>query len=424
MFSLPDVTALSLFLWIVLGIVIQLALWFCISFWKLWTDYRSLQAGHGLDQVGRVPASIDSDAANIPAWGGYRDFKVARKEIEDRSGSICSFYLTPADGDPLPLFKPGQFLTFELASPLLEGAAQQLIRCYSLSDAPRTDSYRVSIKRVSAPVGSNFPAGRSSNFFHDHVQVGDFLKVRAPGGHFFIDSGNQPVVLVAGGIGVTPMLSMLNWCVREQPKREIWLYYGVRNSNELLNRQHLDNLAVNHPNLHLRYCFSDPLPNDQLGLDYQHNGRIDVNQFRQELALKPYQFYICGPTPMMENIVTELDNWGVPPDRVHFEAFGPASIKRPEKLTQRDLSKKEIEVVFSKSGKVFSWQDGMGSLLEFAEANGIRIDSGCRVGSCGTCQTAIRSGEVLYEISPDFDPEPGNCLLCSCIPKTNVTLEA
>lgn len=424
MLSLPDLTAFSLFLWIILGIGIQLALWFCISFWKLWADYRSLQAGYGLDQGDRAPVSIESDAANIAAWGGYRDFKVVRKEIEDRSGSICSFYLTPADGGLIPAFKAGQFLTFQLGSAWLEDTAQQLIRCYSLSDAPRNDYYRVSIKRVPSPIGSNYPAGRSSNYFHDHVQVGSLLKVRAPGGHFYIDSGNQPVVLVAGGIGITPMLSMLNWCASEQPTREVWLYYGVRNSNELLNRQYLDKRADENTNFNLRYCFSDPLPSDQLGIDYQHHGRIDVNQFRQELAFKPYQFYICGPTPMMQSIVTGLDNWGVPSDHVHFEAFGPASIKRPQIQIKRDVSNKEIEVVFSRSGKAFAWQDGMGSLLEFAEANGIRIDSGCRVGSCGTCQTAIKSGEVFYEISPDCDPEPGSCLLCSCIPKTNLILEA
>ena len=91
---------------------------------------------------------IESDAANIAAWVGYRDFKVVRKEIEDRSGSICSFYLTPADGGSIPSFKAGQFLTFQLGSAWLEDITQQLIRCYSLSDAPRNDYYRVSIKRV------------------------------------------------------------------------------------------------------------------------------------------------------------------------------------------------------------------------------------------------------------------------------------
>jgi hypothetical protein len=124
----------------------------------------------------------------------------------------------------LPTFKPGQFLTFKLE--LAHGGAESLVRCYSLSDAPQADHYRVSIKRVPSPVGSAHPPGRSSNHFHDQVQVGSRLQVRAPGGHFFLDAGTGPVVLIAGGIGITPMLSMLTGV--RQRKGRAWLFYGVR----------------------------------------------------------------------------------------------------------------------------------------------------------------------------------------------------
>jgi ferredoxin len=83
-----------------------------------------------------------------------------------------------------------------------------------------------------------------------------------------------------------------------------------------------------------------------------------------------------------------------------------------------------VLVTFAKSGKQESWKPGMGSLLEFAEGHGIVVSSGCRAGGCGSCQTSIRTGEVAYTQSPDFDPEPGSCLLCVCTPKTAVTLEA
>jgi ferredoxin-NADP reductase len=118
-------------------------------------------------------------------------------------------------GKVLPPFLPGQFLTFRLDVPTT-GGTEQIIRCYSLSDAPRPDSYRVSIKRVLPPEGSQLPAGRSSSFFHDQVAVGSLLQVRAPAGHFHIDRSDAPVVLIGGGIGITPMLSMLNWCLAEQ----------------------------------------------------------------------------------------------------------------------------------------------------------------------------------------------------------------
>jgi ferredoxin-NADP reductase len=429
--TLPEMTSASLLLWIVMGITLQIALWLSIRFWRHWGEYQALRTGVGSDGGVPVPVSeslpLASAPASVAAWSGFRQFRVDRKEIEDGAQSICSFYLVPEDRQLLPVFKPGQFLTFRLEVPALDGKTEQIIRCYSLSDAPRQECYRVSIKRVPAPAGSTYPPGRSSNYFHDHIQVGDHIQVRAPGGQFHIDASDAPVVLVGGGIGITPVLSMLNWCLAEQPGREVWLYYGVRNSNESIKRSHLEALAAAYPNFHLRLCFSNPLPGDQPGRDYQHSGRVDVALFRRELPLKPYHFYICGPTPMMESLVLGLEGWGVPECRIHYEAFGPASIKHsasPTALEPVVAIQGDIIVTFAKSGKQVPWQPGMASLLDLAEANGVKVESSCRAGSCGCCQTTIQSGELAYSHAPDFVPDPGSCLLCSCTPKTSVTLEA
>jgi ferredoxin-NADP reductase len=420
-------TSLTLLLWIALGITLQVALYLCIGFWRHWQGYQSLRSrAVELDLPVTQIEPVVMEAPVPAAWTGYRTFRVDRKVIEDANHSVCSFYLVPEDLQPLPHFLPGQFLTFRLDVPTADGAHEQIIRCYSLSDAPRADFYRVSIKRVPAPVGCAVPPGRSSNFFHDHVAIGSTLAVRAPGGHFHIDRSDAPVVLIGGGIGITPMLSMLNWCLAEQPGREIWLFYGVRNSRELVMKAQLDALAAAHPNFHWRLCCSDPLPEDVLGRDFHHAGRVDVQLLRTQLPLKPYHYYICGPTPMMESLVAALEDWGVPDAHIHFEAFGPASIKR-RSVASAPLSEAtagSIVVNFAKSGKQLAWQPASGSLLEFAEANGITVDSGCRAGGCGTCQTTISSGEVAYQQTPDYDPEPGSCLLCVCTPKTSVTLEA
>lgn len=128
----------------------------------------------------------------------------------------------------------------------------------------------------------------------------------------------------------------------------------------------------------------------------------------------------------MESLVPALEDWGVPDSRIHFEAFGPASVKRrgaANAASSAATNDSRIVVTFAKSNKKLNWQPASGSLLEFAEANRIVVDSGCRAGGCGTCQTTIRSGEVAYHRAPDYDPEPGSCLLCICTPKTNVTLE-
>jgi ferredoxin len=151
---------------------------------------------------------------------------------------------------------------------------------------------------------------------------------------------------------------------------------------------------------------------------------VDINLLRAQLSLKPYQFYLCGPTALLESLVPALDNWGVQEDHIHFEAFGPSSIKRATKpLAEPTGTQDEIWVNFARSGKRLRWQSTDASLLEFAEANDIAIDSGCRAGCCGSCQTRLSVGEVNYLQSPEFELGAGNCLPCVCTPKNNLTLE-
>ncbi|MBI4995518.1 MAG: 2Fe-2S iron-sulfur cluster binding domain-containing protein [Rhodocyclales bacterium] len=404
-------TALALFAWISLAIALQLAIFLAIRFVGHWQRYRQLESV--VADTADVPnAGVAEVLAAPAAWRGARTFRVARRVVEDRCASVCSFHLEPEDGQPLPTYHPGQFLTFELDMP--EG--DKLVRCYSLSDAPDPDHYRVSIKRV--------PSGRSSNFFHDHVAVGSTLSLRAPGGHFYLEAGSAPVVLIAGGIGITPMLSMLNWSLAQQPEREVWLFYGVRNSGEQVMREHLESQARRHANFHLHICHSDPLPAEVAGRDYHHAGRIGIDLLRLTLPLHAYQFYICGPGPMMASMVAGLEDWGVPDARIHFEAFGPASVKRRTPASPTPEAGTDIQVTFARTGTTATWRRSAGTLLEFAEQEGIPVDSSCRSGACGTCRTTITAGEVSYNQPPDYDPEPGMCLLCVCTPKTSVTLEA
>ena len=422
-------TSFYLLLLILSGIVLQLLIFVGLGFWRNWRNYQTLPTSELTLSVPADQSNLSSEADHIAnAWSGFRTFKVSRKVFEDTTQSICSFYLAPEDGQPLPSFKPGQFLTFQLDIPSKDGNTEQIVRCYSLSDAPYPDCYRVSIKRVLQAVGDNALPGRSSNYFHDHITVGDRLEVRAPSGNFHIDKSDSPVVLIGGGIGITPMLSILNWCLANQPSREIWLFYGVRNSQELVMQSHLETLANTHSNFRLWICFSNPLPDDIAKQNYPHHGRVDINLLRTMLPLKPYHFYICGPTPMMESLVPALDHWGVPDENIHFEAFGPASIKLNRSSTtiaavQTAEADTDIVVNFASSNKQLQWKASANSLLEFAEDSGIMVSSGCRAGICGTCQTTIRSGEVTYHQTPEFQPESGTCLLCICSPKTNLTLD-
>ncbi len=371
----------------------------------------------------RIATQLPEAATQKAAWSGFRKFRVDGKVLE--ADSVCSFYLAPHDGRPLPAFLPGQYLTFKLAVP---GQAREVTRCYSLSDGPEhPDYYRVTIKRIAPPPNKpDAPTGVSSSHFHDRIQVGDILDVKAPSGNFHIDVEHRgPVVLIGGGIGVTPVLSMLNYIASAPGGREAWFFYSVRNSREHLLKDYLRELASQHQNIHLVVCYSDPLPGDREGADYQHAERVSVALFKKVLQVNNFDFYVCGPPPMMESLTRDLGEWGVPGERIHFETFGPASVKKVADATQvaRTPAGGGFEVAFARSGKTLQWT-GAGSLLELAEANGIRIDSGCRAGSCGTCATALREGQVDYLRKPDAEVEKGSCLVCISVPKTPLSLDA
>lgn len=359
-------------------------------------------------------------------WSGARKFRIARKVME--GGDICSFYLVPHDGKAIPPFEPGQYLTFNLKLPDRE---KPLVRCYSLSDSPfQKDYYRVSIKRLDPPPKApDAPPGLSSNFFHRELNEGDIVDVKAPAGAFYLDlSKHTPVVLIGGGVGLTPCVSMLNAICESGSQRETWFFYGVRNGRELVMREHLERLAAEFENVHLQFCYSDPSDEDVLGTDFHHAERVSVDLFKRVLPSNNYEYYMCGPPPMMESVTNDLREWGVPDAHVHFEAFGPASVKK--KKPAADAAKTEaapgpaLEVVFARSGKTLSWDSSAESILEFAEANGIDLDYGCRAGSCGTCITAVKSGEVSYVDEPGALPEEGSCLACISVPKTSLTLDA
>jgi len=388
----------------------QVAIFALIAFYRHWRSYEELKKR--LDFL-------------------VRDFRVQRKVVEDRNKTICSFFLTPIDRNPLPSFKPGQFLTFQLdVKNEVRQTSEKVVRCYSLSDKPSPDYFRVTIKRVPAPskVPNALP-GIASNYFHDKVHEGDILAVKAPAGHFYWNKEEKhPIVLIGSGIGITPMLSILNTWIHTDSKPEIGIYYGVRNSDDHIMKDYLEDVVKTHQNLHLHVVYSQPKQQDINGTDYHHLGHIDITLLRLTLLLKLYQFYVCGPKQMMETLVPDLRDWGVPDNNIHYETFGPSSLTKPEKQrpssVEAETTSELTAVTFSKSGKTYQWNSGAASLLEFAEENGIPIDSGCRAGSCGSCQTTIESGEVEYVQSPDIDPEPGTCLLCVSVPKTHLTLSA
>ncbi|SMF72589.1 hypothetical protein SAMN06265365_13042 [Tistlia consotensis] len=355
------------------------------------------------------------------SWTGFRKFEIVDKVME--AEGICSFYLRPHDRMPLPPFEPGQHLTFRLRIP---NQAKPVVRCYSLSEAPsRREVYRITIKRVPPPPNEpEAPPGLCSDFFHDSLQVGDIVEVQAPSGGFCLDRTREtPIVLIGGGIGLTPLLSMLNSIHDSGSEREVWFFYGARHGGEHVMKEHLRRIAAGAPNVHLVVCYSEPRAQDRLGEDYDRAGHISVAMMRERLGAANYDFYLCGPPPMMSSVTADLAEWGIPESAIHFEAFGPATVKRARPAASAE-SVTEVEVVFARSGKTARWTAEVGSLLDLAEANGVAIEFGCRAGSCGTCSTALREGEVDYLSRPGSPPERGSCLSCVAVPKGRIVLDA
>jgi len=356
-------------------------------------------------------------AAEEPlSWNGYRKFVVRRKVVE--SPSVCSFYLKPNDTKPLPPFKPGQYLTIRLPS---THGSTQLIRCYSLSDRPQESHYRISIKRAPASAGA--PPGVSSAIFHNVIEEGDILDLRAPAGNFWLEPNeSEPVVLIGSGIGITPVFSMLATLVHQRSRRTIWFFYGVRNRRERLFAAEFQAVMQDLPHVNLRVCYSQPEPTDQAGVDYHLQGRITVDMLKRELPSSNFRFYYCGPGPMMEALTGGLKTWGVPDSHLHFEAFGPMSVKRVNPTTTAPTT--SHLVTFRKSARSLQWDGVHASLLDLAEHAGIALPSGCRAGNCGTCAVALQWGEVTYAQPPGYPPEARTCLTCLAQPKGDIVLEA
>jgi uncharacterized protein len=366
--------------------------------------------------------NLKAKAAPEVSWNGCRKFTVSKKveECED----TYSYYLTPHNGKPLPKFKPGQYLTFEIKFP---NEPKPQVRCYSLSDGSITDDhYRVTIKRYLRADGT---PGAVSNYFADHVKVGDILDVKAPSGKFFLDvEVDKPVILISGGIGITPMLAMARVLTHIKDRREIHFFFGCRNSVDHMFRDEVLELQRVNPNVRLHICYSRPLEEDIRGQSYNHHGRVTVDLMKEVLPSSNYEYYLCGPGPFMDSLVNGLYEWGVPKNDVKFEAFGPATVStKPKDAAPKPeaASQATLEIDFKRSGKKVFWDPSVGNLLDFAEANGITsIDAGCRSGSCGSCLVAIKQGDVEYVGEPGSEPEDGSCLTCICRPKGSMVIDA
>ncbi|MFP5106081.1 NO-inducible flavohemoprotein [Neobacillus sp. C211] len=248
-------------------------------------------------------------------WKGFRNFIVDRKVVE--SEVITSFYLKPEDNKGIAVFTPGQYISIKLE---MAGKKFTHIRQYSLSDAPGKDYYRISVKREA---GTANPDGMVSNYLHNGVSQGDILKVSAPAGDFVLDTEkNTPVVLLSGGVGLTPMMSMLKTVVEVQPERKVTFVHAAVNGNVHALRDEVEEVSKLE-NVHSYFFYDSPTEEDRKNNRFDVEGYVTREWLKENITTKDADFYFCGPVPFMKAINRSLKELGVNQERIHFEFFGP-----------------------------------------------------------------------------------------------------
>ncbi|VCU71147.1 Flavohemoprotein [Pigmentiphaga humi] len=238
-------------------------------------------------------------------WRGARSFRVERKESE--SAEIVSFYLVPVDGGPVLDFQPGQYIGLKL---VVNG--EEIRRNYSLSAAPNGRDYRISVKRQSG--------GAASNYLHDHVQPGDVVDVFPPSGDFTLQESERPLVLISGGVGITPVLAMLQSAL--QTDRPIRFIHCARNRDVHAFREDVDAVSEQHAHVNRFYCYDE---HDGEAGQPDATGLLTKERLGEWLpADRNADVYFLGPKPFMRSVRRYLKELGVPDAQSRYEFFGPA----------------------------------------------------------------------------------------------------
>lgn len=311
-------------------------------------------------------------------------------------------------------FEPGQFLTLRIRA---NGA--DCVRCYSISSAPHARGYlEVSIKRQ----------GIVSSALHGMARPGATIAIKRPNGRFTYPAGDdRPIVLLAGGVGITPLMSMLRHAIVAEPSRPVTLLYSAPSERDFAFLDELASIAKRHPQARVLLAAS----RDKAPRRHIYPGRIDDALIRNTVpAIAHAISFICGPAPMVDGMKTLLASLGVPRDQIRFELFQAAVAASAAAGAGEDRAAPAVRAAAaasmrcSQAGKTVVVAAGQ-TLLEAAEDAGIEVPVLCRAGVCGTCRTRVVSGDVDCATTTldESDRAGGYVLPCVSTARTDCVVE-
>lgn len=360
----------------------------------------TLMTGSWPEADGRLRA-----AAKATTW---RRFRI--DAIVEESTTIRSLCLAPVDGEAVVPHLAGQHLPVRIAD-----RDRFIRRSYTVSSAPSDGYYRLSVKRE----------GTASALLHG-AREGDEIETLGPAGSFTIDARerSRPAVLLAAGIGITPLLSMLRHVIHEgdrtRYRRPVWLFRSSRTFKERAFDVEIAEL-VERGQGSVRDVRVLSAPSSADEGSYDAAGRIDVELLKAHLPFGDHDFYLCGPASFMQALYDSLRRLNIADNRIHAEPFGPSGLKRDAGPGMRAPSAapaatEPVRVILTKSGKEARWKPDDGPLLDLVEKRGLSPPFGCRAGHCGDCKTKIAKGAVSYPSNPSYVVSDEEALICCSVP--------
>lgn len=330
----------------------------------------------------------------------YITYQVADKVAE--TDDINSFYLVP-EGYEVPDFSPGQHL------PIAVEIDDEIVRrTYTLSSAPRLGgALRLSIKAQAD--------GYVSRYMAEQMNVGDTLKAMAPGGDFtLVSKPEQASVFISAGIGITPMLAMAETLLEANAKAPIHFLHAAHTPDATAFLGDMRRWNQQNSNFTLALAFGGIGKKEAALVPGASVGRVDTDWLEAQKLPDDGAYYLCGPQGFMQMVYDWLISRGISDDHIHFEAFGPSSLKRsaPEPIQ----APTNVPVTYRGSGIELMWDASENTLLELAEENGIDAPFSCRSGSCGSCAVKLLKGKVSYDKTPAYPVSEDEALLCCAVP--------